>query len=370
MKNKILLTLLGILSSSGFVHAEDSIDVTGTVRANYSYKDYSESSKDKLGDFDFDMLAIKFNGEVAGIGLSSEYRFYNGYDMIRYAYGFYDFNPNLKVKLGLVKKPFGNPGYISNSFWFGIPYYVGYEDDSDMGIAFDYSNGAWSSAVAFYKNAERGAGSNERYSTDIYSGVVNGIQYNNEETNQINLRQMYQADFEGGQAKIGASVEVGQIYNTSTGNDGDRYAVALHADISYNDWNLQLQAMQYEYDAADPEVGAENKIAVSAFQWQYEIAAKAQIYSINVAKSFSTSWGSVKVYNDFGLLTPDTEDSSFDDSLQNVTGVAIAAGATYTMIDFIAGENMYASGINDHVGLEQVDSGWDNRININFGYYF
>ena len=54
---------------------QDGINVAGTVRVNYAYKDYSESSKDKGGDFAFDMAAIKFNGKLGEWGLASEYRF-------------------------------------------------------------------------------------------------------------------------------------------------------------------------------------------------------------------------------------------------------------------------------------------------------
>lgn len=176
-------------------------------------------------------------------------------------------------------------------------------------------------------------------------------------------------EYEGGKAVMGASVEVGQIYNSNTGNNGDRYAVALHLDASYQGWALQLQAMQYEYNAADAL--DENKIAVAAYAWQYEIASKAQAYSVNVAKTFTTSWGSVKVYNDFGVVTPDVDNEAYDNSYQNVTGVALSSGPTYTMIDYIMGKNMYASTLdNGHVGLPEIGDSWDQRININFGYYF
>lgn len=48
---------------------EDGINIGGAVRVNYAYRDYDESNKDKLGELDFDMAAIKFDGKK-GIGLS------------------------------------------------------------------------------------------------------------------------------------------------------------------------------------------------------------------------------------------------------------------------------------------------------------
>lgn len=265
--------------------------------------------------------------------------------------------------------PFGNRDFISNSWWFGIPYYLGFEDDHDVGIKAVYEKNGWHTDLAFYKNPEYGPTENKRYATDLYTGTINGTEYHNEETNQFNVRQTYTLEHEGGSTTLGGSVQYGQIYNSKTGNNGDRYAVALHLDSSYKGWNLQLQAMQYEYDAADAV--DPNKIGVSVVSWQYEIASKGQAYSANIAKTFDTDWGSVKCYNDFGVMTPDVADNSYDNSMQNVTGCAIAAGPTYTMVDFVMGKNMtFSTANNDHVGLPEVGNDWDKRVNINFGYYF
>ena len=361
-----------IALSTGAAYAEeqeDGINVGGAVRVNYGYKDYSEASKDKGGDLTFDMAAIKFNGKKGDWGLAAEYRFTSDTNYIKYGYGIYDIDPQWQLQFGINKVPFGNPEFISNSFWFGIPYYLGFEDDHDVGVKAIFESNGWHTDLAFYKNAEYGPTENKRYATDLYTGTINGTEYNNEETNQVNVRQTYTIEHNGGSTTLGGSAQFGQIYNHKTGNNGDRYAAALHLDSSYNGWNLQLQAMQYEYDAADAE--DPNKIGVSVVSWQYEIASKGQSYSANIAKTFNTDWGSVKCYNDFGLMTPDVDDDDYDNSMQNVTGCAIAAGPTYTMIDFIMGKNMtFSTANNDHVGLPEMGNDWDKRVNINFGYYF
>jgi len=348
---------------------EDGINLGGAVRVNYGYKDYNEASKDKGGDLTFDMAAIKFDGKKGDWGLAAEYRFTSSTDYIKYGYGIYNIDPEWQLQFGINKVPFGNRDFISNSWWFGIPYYLGFEDDHDVGVKAVYNSGGWHTDLAFYKNAEYGPTENKRYATDLYTGTINGTEYNNEETNQVNVRQTYTAEHEGGSTTFGGSVQYGQIYNNKTGNTGDRYAAALHLDSSYNGWNLQLQAMQYEYDAADAVDS--NKIGVSVVSWQYEIASKGQAYSANIAKTFNTDWGSVKCYNDFGLMTPDVDDSSYDNSMQNVTGCAVSAGPTYTMFDFVMGKNMtFSTANNDHVGLPEMGDDWDKRVNINFGYYF
>ncbi|QDO86860.1 hypothetical protein FM037_25430 [Shewanella psychropiezotolerans] len=372
-ENKFVLSILASVVSLSLMsisaQAEDGISIGGTVRVNYAYKDYDESSKDKAGDLTFDMAAIKFDGKKGDWGLAAEYRFASSTDYIRYGYGYYELNADWQLQFGINKVPFGNPEFISNSFWFGLPYYLGFEDDHDVGIKAVYEHNGWHTDMAFYKNAEYGASENKRYATDLYSGTINGTEYNNEETNQLNLRQTYTFVYDGISTTLGGSFEVGQIYNSKTGNNGDRYAVATHMNASVNGWNLQLQAMQYEFDAADSL--DENKIGVSVLSWQYEVASKGQIYSVNFAKTIKTDWGSLKFYNDFGLMTPDVLDTSYDNSMQNVTGLAIASGATYTMVDFIMGKNMtFSTANNDHVGLPEVGDDWDKRININFGYYF
>ena len=348
---------------------EDGMNVGGSVRVNYGYRDYDDKSKDKGGDFNFDVATLKVTGQKGDFGLAAEYRFTAKTNFIKFGYGYYKIDPDWELQFGINKVPFGNRGVISNSWWFGIPYYLGFEDDHDIGLKAIYKKDGWHTDLAFYKNAEYGPTENKRYSTDLYTGTINGTEYHNEETNQLNVRQTYTAEHAGGSTTVGGSVQYGQIYNSKTGNNGDRYAVALHLDSSYNGWNLQMQAMQYEHNAADAVDS--NKIGVSVVGWQYEIASKGQVYNLNIAKTVNTDWGSIKFYNDFGLMTPDVDDDSYDNSMQNVTGMAIAAGPTYTMIDFVMGKNMtFSTANNDHVGLPEMGNDWDKRININFGYYF
>lgn len=362
--------MIALSGTSAFAEEqEDGINIGGAVRVNYGYKDYNETSKDKGGDLTFDMAALKFNGKKGDWGLAAEYRFSSETNYIKYGYAFYDVDLNWQLQFGINKVPFGNAEFISNSFWFGLPYYLGFEDDHDVGIKSTFEKDGWHTDLAFYKNPEYGPNENKRYATDLYTGTINGTEYNNEETNQVNVRQSYTFEHNGGATTLGGSAQFGQVYNSKTGNNGDRYAVALHLDSSFNGWNLQLQALQYEYDAADAE--DPNKIGVSVVSSQYEIASKGQSYSANIAKTFSTDWGSVKCYNDFGLMMPDVNDDTYDNSLQNVTGCAIAAGPTYTTVDFIMGKNMtFSTASNGHVGLPEIGDDWDKRVNINFGYYF
>lgn len=365
----IFASAIALSGFNSFAAEDDGINIHGAVRINYGYKDYSESSKDKGGDFTFDMASLRFDGKLGNWGLKSDYRFTSGTNYIKYGYAFYELNPEWQLQMGINQVPFGNRDYISNSYWFGLPYYLGFEDDYDVGVKATFERNGWHTDMAFYKGAEYGPTENKRYAADLYTGTINGTEYNNEETNQINLRQTYTFEHQGGTTTLGASLEAGQIYNAKTGNNGDRYAVAAHLNTVFDGWNIQLQAMQYEFDAADAV--DDNKIAVSVVSWQYEVAAKGQIYNLNIAKTIPTDWGNIKFYNDFGLMTPDVEDDTYNNSMQNVLGAALSAGPTYTHIDFIMGKNMtFSTANNDHVGLPEVGDDWDKRINISMAYYF
>lgn len=365
----VLASAMAMSSFNSFAAEDDGISIHGAVRINYAYKDYSESSKDKGGDFTFDMASLRFDGKLGNWGLKSDYRFTSGTNYIKYGYAFYDLNPEWQLQMGINQVPFGNRDYISNSYWFGLPYYLGFEDDYDIGVKATFERNGWHTDMAFYKGAEYGPTENKRYAADLYTGIINGTEYNNEETNQINLRQTYTFEHQLGATTLGASLEAGQIYNAKTGNNGDRYAIAAHINTVFDGWNIQLQAMQYEFDAADAV--DDNKIAVSVVSWQFEVAAKGQIYNLNIAKTIPTDWGSIKFYNDFGLMTPDVEDDTYNNSMQNVLGAALSAGPTYTHIDFIMGKNMtFSTANNDHVGLPEVGDDWDKRINISMAYYF
>jgi hypothetical protein len=352
-------------------NAEDGIDIGGAVRVNYSMRMYDEQQKDKGGDLTFETAILNFNGQLGDWGLSSQYRFYQSMDMLKWGYVYYQASPEWQVQFGINLVPFGNQNLISNSFWLGIPYYLGFEDDNDVGVKAVYDNGAWHTDFAFYKNGEYSSKNNKAGTPDIYSGLVNGTEYHNEETNQVNLRQIYTYKADDMTIKVGGSLQVGQIYNSQTEENGDRYAAAVHIDTSYQNWNVQFQAMQYEFNTEGGDDMDPNKLAVAACTWQWEVASKGQIYSFNIAKTIPTSFGSIKFYNDFGVMTPDVDDSTYDNSYQNVTGAAIAAGPLYIMADFIQGKNMtFATKLNDHVGLPETGNGWDQRININLGYYF
>ncbi len=352
------------------VERQDGIDFGGAVRLNYAWRDFDEQNKDRFGDFEMELFRINVSGSVGDVLLDAEWRRYNDFQAIHHAWVGYNFNDALQMQVGITQTPFGILPFASHSFWFGGTYYLGFEDDYDTGVKFVHTpNEDWTFHYAFFKNPEFANDSRfGRYSFDL---VTSGEQQNSE-TNQLNLRAerhlVVNDDF---RVDLGISGQAGQIYNRSTEKNGDRWAVGLHADAYYRNWNLQLQGIRYEYNPDNPDGVSNDFVQKGAFDFPFLMAAEANVVSANIARSFNTHWGpitGVTCYNNFTWIDPDVDNSA--ESIQNVTGCSVAAGGMFTYFDWIAGKNMWFAG-GDGIGLDATTAGkWRSRLNINIGYYF
>lgn len=348
---------------------EDEIDLGGAVRLNYAWRDYDTQNKDRLGDFELELFRVNARGTVGDVMLNAEWRQYNGFQAIHHAWVGYEFNDDLQLELGITQVPFGILPYASHSFWFGGTYYMGFEDDYDTGVKVVQQAGDWTFHYGFFKNPEYADDSRaERYSFDLVTG---GDQHN-AETNQLNFRAarlLPHGDDSG--TELGLSLQAGQIYNRATEDDGDRWAVAAHLNGNYGPWKLQLQGLRYEFDPKNPDGVSPDFVQYGAFEFPFLVAAKGNVLSANVARSFDVSWGPVTgmtCYNDFTYIDPDVDNSA--ESIQNVTGCSVSAGGAFAYFDWIAGRNMWFAG-GDGIGLDGASAGkWRSRLNINIGYYF
>ncbi|PLX96831.1 MAG: hypothetical protein C0621_01225 [Desulfuromonas sp.] len=360
------------------LEAASAIHVGGAVRVNYGLTDWSESSKDKSGDFAFDLFRLNVDGTQGDITLSAEYRFYPEYNFnaLHHAYLAYDFSETLQGQVGVHQVPFGIQPYASHNFWFSGAYYVGLEDDYDMGIKLLYDAKPWHATLAFYKNGELGAPSvANRYSVDVNSAATGGFAgaqaAGNEETNQVNGRLAYTLDHgDLGSTELGVSLEAGKLYNSNTAKNEDRVAGALHLVGDYGPFNVQLEYASYSYNVANPPGFDDQVVTVGAYGSSWGIPTEADIATFNVAYTRPVTWGpieSVTLYSDNTVITP--KEGRFDNVSQNVVGALFAAGPVYTYVDIISGEDMIFMG-GDMVGATDASSGRNTRLNVNIGYYF
>lgn len=366
---------------------KSELKIGGAVRLNYFVKswDGEEANRKRLGDLAFDTFRFNIDGTYGPLLLSAEYRLYQGYHMMHHGYVGYALSDAVQVDVGVSQVPFGLLKYASHSWFFDITYYLGMEDDYDLGARVTIDLGDLDVGVGFYKNSEGTfTGStlaSARYSYDVvptstaelgYAGLTED-RYNSE-SNQGNLRGTYTVAHGAlGSTELGVSGRVGGLYNSETARTGYHWAAAAHVNGNYGPFNVQLQGIAYRFKPKNPAGQDDSFVVMGAYDAPYMVASAGQVVSANVAYNLPVNQGpldALTFYNDYSVLLKSDDD--FYNSHQNVTGMLISAGPTYTYVDFAVGRNhpwlgpFYGSGL----AAGDPDDGWHGRFNINIGYYF
>lgn len=353
----------------------DGIKLGGAIRTNYSHTSYSDGNKNRGGDFDFDIFRLNLNGSIGDVLLNAEIRFFDYMTAVKYAYVGYQLNEDWQVQAGITQVPFGNWPYNSHNYFFSTNYYLGLEDDHDLGLLFKRQLADnWQLDLGFFKNDELGgvdgyvSSRADRYSYDVVGyrlgddGIYDDPAQPVGEYNTFAGRFAYQfehsSDFT---TELGLSALAGGLHNGNS-RAGSYNAWALHLNSHYQRWNLQLQHGEYHYDIDDVE-----RMAVGAYAFYDSIAAKAKTSTVNLAYSLPVEWGPVtglQFYNNYGLVYDKSDNSR--DTMMNVTGFSVAAGGLFTYFDLVHARNQPFVG-----GSAAGDSGeTERRFNINIGYYF
>ncbi|MCP9612284.1 hypothetical protein [Coprobacter tertius] len=371
------LILIVLLLNSFWAGATESKELPrfklgGALRFNYNFSDWNQGHRKRGGDFGYDVLRFRLTGSYKKFMLDADFRFYSkdyGGPMLKYGWIGYRFNPEHQLQLGLTGVPFGIQPYSAHNFFFQISYYIGLEDDSDMGIKYLYTGEHWEYTLAFFKNAEELLfGSKTETSDDRYAYDVAG---RNKEINQGNAQAFYKwgDDF---RQKVGVSAEFGQLYNLDTERKGTHFAFAVHHELYWKGLSLKTQIATYAMYPCNVSGVSRDTVTMTAYGAPYKVASKANIYTIGIGYTFPVKWGpinSIQVYNDFGWMQKWKKD--FNDSFQNVTGCMIAAGPVYTYIDYALGKHQAWLGPDwEGFGPGYGSNSWHARFNVNIGYYF
>lgn len=376
-KNRSLQLIIYLLSLcySLLIPAQEkpTVKLGGALRFNYNYSDWKNGNKKRGGDFGFDVFRLNINGAYKKIILDAEYRFYttsSGGGMLKHGWMGYQFNNNHQVQLGLTAVPFGILPYTANNYFFNINYYLGLEDDADMGIKYLYQKGHWDIAIAFFKNADiLDFSEDTEASPDRYAYDIGG---RNKETTQGNVRIAYRWGEKWTQ-EIGVSAMLGGIYNLDTKKVGSRSAFAAHYVTNYKNWNFKIQYTTYCISPINKVEESRKQVTTVAYGSSYEIAAKADTYTAALAYTFPINKGildNIQLYNDFSMMHKYTE--GFNDSFMNVTGCLLSMGPVYMYIDYALGKNQAWLGNDWNTAFSQgiPSAEWNARLNMNIGYYF
>lgn len=352
---------------------EPKINVGGALRFNYNLSSWKEGQKNRGGDFGYDMFRVNFNASWKDVYLNAEYRIYSdafGGGFLKQGWMGYRFSDENEIQVGLSQVPFGIQQYNSHNWFFNLTYYMGLEDDHDMGIKYLHIGDKFEYNLAFYKNAEElQFGGDTETSPARYSYDVVG---RNKEVNQVNGKIIYKFG-EKVLSRLGLSAQYGGLYNLDTRETGSHHGLAAHYELDYRRWNLKLQAMNVGHDPRNPASQPDDVIQMGAYGTPYSVAADFDVYSAAISRNVPVNLGPIsnlEFYNDFGYMNK--KKSGFEKSMMNVTGILVTAGHLYTYIDYAAGYNHSWLGGNfvDDFAQGDPDAKWEARFNINIGYYF
>lgn len=391
-RNLLIITLLFIstLTFSQDKEKEDGFNIGGAIRYNLLSEFYGNPASNLNPKFTWDTWRLNVDGSMSGIDLSFEYRFYPtfGTHFIHHGYLGYSFSENVYMKLGVTQVPFGITPFASHSWWFQGAYYVGLEDDYDMGISFDIQPADNITVnLAYFRQAEpegprfggestygnAGAG---RYSYDIVPDPT--MNSSNRELNQFNARVAWNAteDWE-----LGISAQAGSIYNSVVDDSKTATAFAGHVVGDFGNFNLKAEFINYNYRALGDngqildviQMGAYGDTYYSGEGYTGGVATQANIFMAGLSYTIPVDFGPVsgiQPYIDYTLI--DKSNSDFHNTEHLVPGFLVTAGPVYLYVDYAMGKNQpwLTSDFGKGLGSGIEDAEWNKRFNINLGYYF
>ncbi|MFW6066848.1 MAG: hypothetical protein ACOC97_00800 [Myxococcota bacterium] len=360
--------------------------VGGALRFNLFFKTWPQPAtiRDTGDNISFDTFRIDVESSYGPLRLSAQYRFYAGFNMLQHGFVGFQAAEVADIQLGVVRAPFGLLPYASHNWFFGLGYYVGLEDDHDVGVRVDFDLGVMDLQVAYFANDEGSySGSSidsARYSYDVVRSdgdeipaleAVGGRAV--EERHQGNLRATVTADHgELGGTEVGLSGQVGQLHNNTTGANGRHWAAAVHLLGKYGPVDVMLQASRYVYRQALPPEQDGRWVAMGAYDAPFRVAREAYLFSANLAYRLEVDWGpleSLTFYEDYSYLRKTI--AGYADTQQSTTGMLLHAGPIYAYFDVVLGRNHPWIGPSYSDALAEGGEGaWEARLNANIGYYF
>jgi len=351
------------------------VNVGGALRFNYNLSSWKTGQKKRGGDFGFDVFRINAEATWRRLSLNAEYRLYSsgfGGGILKHGWITYDINPVSEVQVGLSQVPFGIRPYSSNSWFFTFPYYIGFEDDYDMGVKYVYRKENLEFDLAYYHSAEDLVFSDRSPSANRYSYDITGPNKENQTFNGQFVIPFGEQQYH----RIGASGMWGRLYNIESEEQGDRHALALHYQYKPAKYlNLKIQALTYDFRPVYPEGDELPFLIMGAYGANYQVALGGEVYSLAISYELPVNFGPITqltFYEDYAFF--DKRNPDFEDTHMNVVGMMVTAGQVYTYFDYAAGYNhpwlgpVWTTALS--TGNQEDDTQWSARFNVNIGYYF
>ena len=375
MRTTIIFMMAAILSLPAMAQEKPVVELHGALRYNYKVSSWKENQKEKGGDFGFDMLAFSPKAHFKGLTMDFEYRFYAaefGNGLLRRGDIAYSFNDANTLKFGLTKVPFGIEPYNSHSYYLSMGYYMGLEDNYDMGVKWMHTGKNLDFQLAFFKNSEEVLfGDSSEHSTKRYSYDIVG---KNKKTNQLNGKFIYRFG-DKFKHRIGASVMTGGLYNVESDKMGSHSAWTAHYEMSVNQINFKAQTISYNYKPENVDAANNGTVDLGAYNLVYEMAAKGSLHTAGISYNIPINgkvFDNIQFYNDYNYFNK--SNAAFEDSTSNTFGIMIHAGNIYSYVEYIVAENQpwFGSEWTQAFSTGNLDPTIkkEKLFNINIGYYF
>jgi hypothetical protein len=371
---------------SGSEKPKLQVAFAGGIALSVAFIDWARPTalRTRDGDLRFSVLRLGARASYGPLRLDFEYRIYPFYQFLRHAVVAYDFTEQLSVDIGVSRVPFGLLPFASNSWFFGLPYYAGLEDDADFGLRVHYQVSGWDLWLAFYKNTEGSYLGSSRDSARFSYDVVQASQEelagsgiraerNDRETNMGVARVAYnlkQGDFS---MELGGSARVGMLQDLASDKSSVHWAFAPHARLTYRWFELTLEEIEYRF-APHVQQGDDRRLVVmGAFDYPYAVARRGHLLVTNLAFRHEVAWGPVElvsVYVDCGQLFKSAR--SFKTSRQLVVGAYLLAGPVHFSLDLGLGQHHPWIGPDYSAGLGAggASSRWYRWVNANIGFAY
>jgi hypothetical protein len=339
---------------------------------NYTYNLFDKTDRDKQGDFGpgNSMFRVGFTARFKRFIGQVRLRWYSYARVWEYGWMGYRWKNGNQIEVGMTKVPFGVLPFGSYDYWFDIPYYLGFNNQYDVGAKWSqtFLADVLDVQAGVFKNTAIAASDDlARFSYDVVR-VAGEPAAQNEETNQVNARLALKSSIVEG----GLSLQYGQLYNYDTRKRGQQYAAAVHATATYANISLQLQAMQYLFEPKNLATAPNDVVYVGAFADAYPIAKGGRVLSANVAYDIHVGRviDSIRCYDNYSVLIKDQ--ASFEDSRMNSLGCSVLAGPVFAFVDWIAAQNAPYLGVPTATAFTagEPDPRWHSMFNVNLGFYF
>ncbi|MET0405537.1 MAG: hypothetical protein ABW123_24175 [Cystobacter sp.] len=359
-----------------------SYELGGIVRFNYAYRSWqSPEQRSRGGDLTFDTFTLRPRAQYKNLSLRADYRFASSFHFLRFGYLSYKVSDTWEFQAGLTPTPFGILPLPAFNWFDNLTFYVGLEDEADLGVKTLLKWGGLDLQLAFYKSDEGSffgkSVDSSRYGFDLVrtndSEVGGAGNRTDRESSQGNVRLAYTFEHAPSfKTEVGASVMAGGVTNLELNRTGWRWAAAAHVNGQYGPVTVHLQAVSYAFHLAGPLTQDRRFVVMGAFDAAYKVASRAHLLIANISYMWPVArWpvDSVVCYNDHALMLKPEE--GFSVSRQNVTGCHLAAGPIHVFAEVIAGLNHpFLGGDMNALAWGREDATWGFRPNLSVGYYF